>query len=53
MNACHILLGRLWQFDKKVTFDGFKNTYTFVKDGRRVVLLPWRGPETEESSSVI
>ncbi|GJT46198.1 putative reverse transcriptase domain, zinc finger, CCHC-type, aspartic peptidase domain protein [Tanacetum coccineum] len=33
MDACHILLGRPWQFDLKTKHDGFKNTYTFQKDG--------------------
>ena len=40
MDACHILLGRPWQYDRKVTHDGEKNTYTFWKDGSKVVLLP-------------
>ena len=31
MHAGHILLGRPWQFDRKVTHDGFKNRYSFVK----------------------
>nr|GEW69470.1 hypothetical protein [Tanacetum cinerariifolium] len=32
MKACHILLGRPWQFDCKAKHDDFKNTYTFEKD---------------------
>jgi hypothetical protein len=40
MHAGHILLGRPWQFDKKVTHDGFKNRYSFVKDSRTVTLVP-------------
>ncbi|KAM2834679.1 hypothetical protein PS2_031678 [Malus domestica] len=38
MDACHILLGRPWQYDRKALHDGFKNTYTFVKDEVKVVL---------------
>ncbi|KAI9184867.1 hypothetical protein LWI28_001955 [Acer negundo] len=30
MDACHLLLGRPWQYDRKVYHDGFKNTYSFV-----------------------
>ena len=40
MDACHLLLGRPWQFDRKVIHDGEKNTHTFWKDGAKVVLLP-------------
>ncbi|KAI3425504.1 PUA domain-containing protein [Psidium guajava] len=40
MDACHILLGRPWQFDRKTQHDGFRNTYTFKKDGRTITLGP-------------
>jgi len=40
MDACHMLLGRPWQYDRKVVHDGEKNTYSFWKDGTKVVLLP-------------
>ncbi|KAJ0442056.1 putative nucleotidyltransferase, Ribonuclease H [Helianthus annuus] len=40
MDACHILLGRPWQFDRKVVHDGFKNTYSFTKDDKNITLLP-------------
>lgn len=33
MDACHILLGRPWQFDRKVHHDGENNAYSFQKDG--------------------
>ncbi|XP_059446591.1 uncharacterized protein LOC132178154, partial [Corylus avellana] len=39
MHACHILLGRPWQFDRKVTHDGFKNRHSFVKDNRTITLV--------------
>ena len=29
MQVGHILLGRLWQFDRRVMHDGFKNCYSF------------------------
>jgi hypothetical protein len=32
MDACHVLLKRPWLFDRKVSHDGRKNTYEFVKD---------------------
>ena len=33
MDACHLLLGRPWQFDRKARHDGEKNSYSFQKDG--------------------
>ncbi|XP_031276789.1 uncharacterized protein LOC116135233 [Pistacia vera] len=40
MYAGHILLGRLWQFDRRVSHDGYKNRYSFVMNNRKVVLAP-------------
>ena len=38
MDACHVLLGRPWLFDRRVMHDGYKNTYSFSKDGKKIVL---------------
>nr|KYP31836.1 hypothetical protein KK1_047656 [Cajanus cajan] len=38
MEACHILLGRPWQFDKKTHHDGLTNKITYK--GRKFVLHP-------------
>uniref|UniRef100_A0A2N9FHY6 Reverse transcriptase n=1 Tax=Fagus sylvatica TaxID=28930 RepID=A0A2N9FHY6_FAGSY len=40
MHAGHILLGRPWQYDRRVTHDGFKNMYNFVKGGKTIKLAP-------------
>jgi hypothetical protein len=40
MDLCHILLGRPWQFERKVIHDGRENTYTLEKNGRTHMLLP-------------
>ena len=40
MHAGHILLGRPWQYDMRVTHDGFKNIYNFVKGGKTIKLAP-------------
>nr|XP_025608056.1 uncharacterized protein LOC112701524 [Arachis hypogaea] len=40
MDACHLLLGRPWQYDRRAIHDGFKNTYSFIKDGKKIVLAP-------------
>ncbi|GJS88715.1 RNA-directed DNA polymerase [Tanacetum coccineum] len=40
MDACYILLGRPWLYDHRVKHDGYRNTYTFKKDGVRITLAP-------------
>jgi hypothetical protein len=40
MHAGHILLGRPWQYDRRVIHDGFTNRYNFVKDGKTCKLAP-------------
>ena len=40
MDACHVLLGRPWQFDRDVMHDGRKNTYSFMMDKKKIVLNP-------------
>ncbi|KAJ4715126.1 Transposon Ty3-I Gag-Pol polyprotein [Melia azedarach] len=40
MHTGHLLLCRPWQFDRKVTHDGYKNHYSFVMNNRTVVLTP-------------
>ena len=40
MHASHILLGRPWQFDRRVTHDGYTNRYYFVLNKKRITLVP-------------
>jgi hypothetical protein len=40
IHACHILLGRPWKYDRRVTHDGFKNMYSFLKGGKTIKLAP-------------
>ncbi|XP_056857254.1 uncharacterized protein LOC130506596, partial [Raphanus sativus] len=40
MEASHILLGRPWQYDRKVTHDGFANKHTFEFNGKKTTLVP-------------
>ncbi|XP_010665969.1 uncharacterized protein LOC104883184 [Beta vulgaris subsp. vulgaris] len=40
MDACHVLLGRPWLFDRRVIHDGYRNTYSFTKNGKKVTLTP-------------
>ena len=41
MNVSHLLLGRPWHYDRRVVHDEFKNTYSFVKDGKNITLTPF------------
>ncbi|GJW92905.1 RNA-directed DNA polymerase [Tanacetum coccineum] len=45
IDAAHLLLGRPWQYDRRVIHDGYKNTYSFITNGVRVILTPLK-PET-------
>ena len=36
----HILFGRPWQFDRKVSHDRFKDRHSFVKDNKTITLVP-------------
>ena len=40
MHATHAILGRPWQFNKYVTFDGRSNKYILLHNGKRMVLTP-------------
>ena len=35
-----ILFGRPCQFDRKVMYDGYLNMYSFIKYGRKIILVP-------------
>ncbi|XP_028556775.1 uncharacterized protein LOC114581220 [Dendrobium catenatum] len=40
MDACHLLLGRPWQYDRKSIHDGAANTCSFIHKGEQMTLLP-------------
>ncbi|XP_011015163.1 PREDICTED: uncharacterized protein LOC105118819 [Populus euphratica] len=48
MDACHMILGRPWQFDMDATYKGRDNVYVFITGGQKVVL----GSIREEFSAV-
>jgi hypothetical protein len=51
MDVCHLLLGRLWQYDRNVVHDGRKNTYTLEKNGRMHMLLPIEDKKAKAEAS--
>ncbi|RDX80278.1 hypothetical protein CR513_39193, partial [Mucuna pruriens] len=42
------LLGRAWEYDKKVIYDGVTNHFTFIHMWQRVVLKPFPPSEVQE-----
>lgn len=48
MDACHLLLGRPWQFDRDAIHRGKANTYIFLFDNRTVTLIPFK-EQSEQS----
>jgi len=40
MDACHMILGRPWLCDHKIMHNGYLNTYSFTKDGKKITLAP-------------
>nr|GLL17334.1 uncharacterized protein LOC109163967 [Ipomoea trifida]GLL41384.1 uncharacterized protein LOC109163967 [Ipomoea trifida] len=40
MDACHILLGRPWQFDVDAIYHGRQNTYKFVWKNKKILIPP-------------
>src|SRR2546425_11409797 len=48
MQAGHLLLGRPWQYDRKVMHNGYSNRYSFTYKGRNVILAPLSPQEVYE-----
>jgi len=45
LEANHVLLGRPWQFGRRVIHDGFTNKYSFEFKGRKTILVPMASHE--------
>ncbi|XP_031387122.1 uncharacterized protein LOC116200417 [Punica granatum] len=45
MDACHLLLGRPWQYDRHVVHDGRTNSYSFMFENVKIVLVPSKESE--------
>ncbi|KAL4302965.1 hypothetical protein GQ457_10G011810 [Hibiscus cannabinus] len=48
MQVRHLLLGRPWQFDRRVMHDGYTNRYSFKHEGRNVTLTPLTPKQVHE-----
>jgi hypothetical protein len=40
MTVCHVLLGRPWMYDRRVSYDGFNNTYSLIFKNKKLILEP-------------
>ncbi|KAI9169880.1 hypothetical protein LWI28_019044 [Acer negundo] len=52
MHASHILLGRPWQFDRRVTYDGYTNRYSFSLSKKRITLVPLTPKQVYEDQDI-
>ena len=48
MHASHILLGRPWQFDRRVIYDGFLNRYTLKHNNKTIQLVSLSPQQVQE-----
>ena len=53
MDACHLLLGRPWIYDRRIHHDGFKNTYSFRFQDRNFTLQPSEPEKQVPTSSPV
>ena len=53
MQAAHLILGRPWQFDREVTYEGHSNKYSFMHKGTRVILVPLSPTQVREDQNVL
>ena len=51
MDVCHLILGRPWLYDRKVMHDDYLNTYSFTKDGKKIILGPLTPSQLPTKSS--
>ncbi|KAK1410999.1 hypothetical protein QVD17_37542 [Tagetes erecta] len=50
MDACHLLLGRPWEFDRSIEHNGRSNTYSFMFGGVKITLVPSKPKELAPKS---
>jgi hypothetical protein len=48
MHACHLLLGRPWQYDWRAINDGFTNKYSFTLNRQPITLVPLTPKQVRE-----
>nr|GFA40538.1 hypothetical protein [Tanacetum cinerariifolium] len=51
MDACHLLLGRPWEYDRAITHNGRANTYSFLFERVKITLMPNKPKEIVSKST--
>ncbi|GJR08218.1 putative nucleotidyltransferase, ribonuclease H [Tanacetum coccineum] len=51
MDACHLLLGRPWEYDRDITHNGRTNTYSFLFGRVKITLMPNKPKEVVSKST--
>ena len=49
----HVLLGCSWQYDRRVVHDGFTNKYSFIMNGKNIVLTPLSPKELYKDKKIM
>ena len=52
IDVCHLILGRPWLYDRKVMHNGYLNTYSLTKDGKKIILAPLTPSQLTTKSSI-
>ena len=52
MDVSHIILGRPWQYDHEVMYNGKQNTHSFMFEGRKITFLPSPEPDIAIPKSI-
>ncbi|XP_076918458.1 uncharacterized protein LOC143578882 [Bidens hawaiensis] len=55
MDACHLLLGRPWEYDRSIEHDGRSNSYSFMFGGVKITLVPSKPKQlaTKQSGNLL
>ncbi|XP_076920515.1 uncharacterized protein LOC143581663 [Bidens hawaiensis] len=55
IDACHLLLGRPWEYDRSIEHDGRSNTYSFMFSGVKITLVPRKPKQlaTKQSGNLL
>ncbi len=52
MDMCHLLLRRLWQYDRDTCHNGKENTYSLKINGKKITLLPMKHKVTPKTQKL-
>ncbi|XP_021995162.1 uncharacterized protein LOC110892296 [Helianthus annuus] len=55
MDACHLLLGRPWEYERNIEHNGRSNTYSFLFGGVKITLVPSKPKQlaTKQSGTLL